>query len=92
MNDWLDAYDKRLMQNESSETKRHEAMLRTNPKYVLKNYMLQEAIDAAEEGSYQLIDDLFTIAKEPFAEHPQFEHWAGPTPEEFRNTKLSCSS
>jgi len=92
MNDWLDEYDKRLMQNESSETERHEAMLRTNPKYVLKNYMLQEAIDAAEEGSYQLIDDLFTIAKEPFAEHPQFERWAGPTPEEFRNTKLSCSS
>jgi len=92
MNDWLDAYDKRFMQNESSETKRHEAMLSTNPKYVLKNYMLQEAIDAAEEGSYQLIDDLFTIAKEPFAEHPQFERWAGPTPEEFRNTKLSCSS
>ncbi len=92
MHDWLDAYDKRLMQNESSETKRHEAMLRTNPKYVLKNYMLQEAIDAAEEGSYRLIDDLFTIAKEPFAEHPQFERWAGSTPEEFRNTKLSCSS
>ena len=92
MHDWLDVYDKRLAQNESSETERHEAMLQTNPKYVLKNYMLQEAIDAAEEGSYRLIDDLFAIAKEPFAEHPQFERWAGVTPEEFRNTKLSCSS
>jgi uncharacterized protein YdiU (UPF0061 family) len=67
-------------------------MLETNPKYVLKNYMLQEAIDAAEEGDYSIIDDLFNIAQNPYAEHENFERWAEATPDEFKNKKLSCSS
>ncbi len=92
MNEWLDSYDERLKHNKSSTAERHETMLQTNPKYVLKNYILQEAIDAAEKGDYVMIDDLFQIAQNPFAEHPKFERWAAHTPEEYRNTKLSCSS
>jgi len=92
MNDWLDAYDERLEENNLSTEERHTSMLQTNPKYVLKNYMLQEAIDAAEEGDFKLVDDLFVIAQNPYAEHPQFERWAGVTPDEFKNEKLSCSS
>ncbi len=92
MQEWLESYDRRLEHNKRSTTERHEKMLQTNPKYVLKNYMLQEAIDAAEKGEYTRIDDLFQIARNPFAEHPKFECWAGHTPEEHRNTKLSCSS
>ena len=89
---WLDDYDARLKKNEAGTARRHEAMLQANPKYVLKNYMLDEAIAAAEEGEYGLIEDLFAIARDPFAEHPQFEHWAGVTPERYKNKKLSCSS
>jgi len=92
MKEWLESYDERLKLNEYSTQVRHQKMLQTNPKYVLKNYMLQEAIDAAENGEYTLVDDLFQIAHNPFAEHPEFERWAGPTPEAHRNTKLSCSS
>jgi uncharacterized protein YdiU (UPF0061 family) len=92
MNDWLDAYDARLARNDSSQSERHAAMLKTNPKNVLKNYMLQEAIDAAQKGEYGLVDDLFRIAQAPFDEHPVYERWAGPTPEAYQNTKLSCSS
>ena len=92
MNDWLDAYGKRIERNDSGREERQEGMLKSNPKYVLKNYMLQEAIDAADSGDYTLIDALFTIAQNPYGEHPAFERWAGPTPEEFKNRKLSCSS
>jgi len=92
MNDWLDSYDERLKENSSSTEERQEIMLETNPKYVLKNYMLQEAIDAAEEGDYSIIDELFDLAQNPYAEHEGFERWAGATPDEFKNKKLSCSS
>ena len=92
MNDWLDSYDDRLKQNSSSVEKRQTVMLKINPKYVLKNYILQEAIDAAENGDYSVLDDLFKIAQDPYAEHPDFEKWAGATPDEFKNKKLSCSS
>jgi uncharacterized protein YdiU (UPF0061 family) len=92
MNDWLDAYDERLKEESLSTEERHASMLQNNPKYVLKNYMLQEAIDAAEEGDFKLVDDLFILAQNPYAEHPEFERWAGVTPDVFKNKKLSCSS
>jgi len=92
MNDWLDSYDERLQENTSTTEERHSVMLHTNPKYVLKNYILQEAIDAAEEGDFSVVDALFEIAKDPYAEHEKLERWAGATPDEFKNKKLSCSS
>ena len=90
MNEWLDVYDERIQYIDTTERKKQ--MLNVNPKYVLKNYMLQEAIDAAENGDFSVVDDLFKIAQEPFEEHPEFERWAKATPKEFINQKLSCSS
>lgn len=90
MHAWLDRYDERIKHIDTTERKKQ--MLSTNPKYVLKNYMLQEAIDAAEQGDFSVVDDLFKIAQDPFDEHPEFERWAGATPKEFKNRKLSCSS
>ena len=90
MNAWLDRYDERIKEIDTMERK--EQMLAANPKYVLKNYMLQEAIDAADKGDFSVVDDLFKIAQKPFDEHQEFERWAGATPSEFKNKKLSCSS
>ena len=92
MNDWLDSYDECLKEESIPFIDRSMQMLKTNPKYVLKNYILQEAIDVAEEGDFTLVDDLFKIAQDPYAEHPEFERWAGVTPDVFKNEKLSCSS
>ena len=90
MNLWLDAYDERIKFIDPTE--RRNQMLNVNPKYVLKNYMLQEAIDAAEKGDFSVVDNLFKLAKQPFEEHPEFERWAKATPKAFKNQKLSCSS
>ncbi len=87
---WLDRYDERIKYIDPTERKKQ--MLSNNPKYVLKNYMLQEAIDAASEGDFSVVDDLFNIAQNPFDEHPEFERWAEATPKEFKNQRLSCSS
>lgn len=92
LNEWLDQYDKRLDTNTSSTTVRHNQMLQTNPKYTLKNYILQEAIDLAEKNDFSLVNDLLTLAQNPYDEHPEFEHYAGATPPEHQNVKLSCSS
>jgi len=90
MHEWLDRYEDRIKELDTVERKAQ--MLLANPKYVLKNYMLQEAIDAAGKGDFSVVDDLFMIAQKPFEEHLEFERWAGPTPAEFKNKKLSCSS
>ena len=90
MHAWLDRYDARIKHLPTA--KRKEQMLSANPKYVLKNYILQEAIDAAEQGDFSVVGTLFTIAQNPFDEHPEFQRWAQATPQVFKNQRLSCSS
>ena len=67
-------------------------MLKTNPKYILKNYMLEDAINFAERGDFSKVEDLMYLATHPYDELPKFEHFAGDTPEEHKNIGLSCSS
>ncbi len=89
LKDWLNRYSKRLELN-SRDTK--SDMLQINPKYVLKNYMLQDAIDLAQRGDFSLVKDLLKIAKNPYIEHEKLERYSKSTPQEYKNRKLSCSS
>ncbi len=80
------------MQIPHRQNERQEAMLKTNPKYVLKNYMIQEAITLAERGDFSMVETLLHIAAHPFDELPEFEYFAGETPEKHKNICLSSSS
>jgi len=92
VDNWLKLYDERLKHEETSYAQREEKMLQVNPKYVLKNHMLQEAIELAEKGEFRRVEELLYIAEHPYEELPEFEHFAGDTPEEYKNIGLSCSS
>jgi len=89
---WLDSYDERLKKETRSEKQRQESMLHVNPKYILKNHILQEAIDKANTHDFSMVQDLLKVALAPFDEHPELEHLAKPTPSSAKNVKLSCSS
>ena len=89
---WLILYDDRLSHETRTQGERQKAMLKSNPKYVLKNYMLEEAIRLAERGDFSMVETLLHIAAHPYDELPEFEHFAGDTPEEHKNIGLSCSS
>ena len=58
--------------------------------------MSQMAIDEADKGDYGLIDELFQLLKNPYAEQPKNEKWFAKRPEWARNkvgcSMLSCSS
>jgi uncharacterized protein YdiU (UPF0061 family) len=92
IHNWLELYDARLAKETRTQQERQEAMLKTNPKYVLKNYMLQEAIDLAQKGDFSRVETLLYIATHPYDELQEFEHFAKETPEEYKNVCLSCSS
>ena len=92
IHNWLELYDDRLSKEARTQPERQKFMLKTNPKYVLKNYMLQEAITLAERGDYSMVETLLHIAEHPFDELPEFERFANETPEEHKNITLSCSS
>jgi len=89
---WLDRYSKRVEKEALSQAQRHEKMLTVNPKYVLKNHILQEAVDKAEEHNFSMVNELLKVALAPFDEHPELEHLCKPTPMKSKNIKLSCSS
>ncbi|MDB2405511.1 YdiU family protein [Arcobacteraceae bacterium] len=88
---WLELYKKRLEKEELSKKDRLTKMKAINPKYILRNYMLQDAIDAAENGDFNLVDNLLNIAQNPYAEHKGFEHYTQVN-KKFRALKCSCSS
>ena len=93
---WFKKYDERLQIERVSSEERKEKMDAVNPKYVLRNYMSQLAIDEADKGNYALIDELFQLLKKPYSEQPENEKWFAKRPEWARNkvgcSMLSCSS
>ena len=89
---WFDSYIKVCEEQESSFESRFIIMKKVNPKYILKNYIIQEAIEKAHLGDYSLVNDLLKIAQNPFDEHLEFERYAQSTPMKFANIQLSCSS
>lgn len=92
LQEWLDAYDVRLQKESLMQEEREAKMLAVNPKYILKNHLLQEAIDKAKTGNFSMVENLLRVAQNPFAEHEEFEHFTKPTPQKYKNLKLSCSS
>ena len=93
---WFLNYEVRLQQESTLSSEREEKMNAVNPKYVLRNYMSQMAIDEADKGNYTLIDELFELLKRPYDAQPENEKWFAKRPEWARNkvgcSMLSCSS
>ncbi|MFV0387226.1 MAG: protein adenylyltransferase SelO [Pyrinomonadaceae bacterium] len=94
--DFLQRYTEKLLAENLPRTQRKSAMNAVNPKYVLRNYMAQLAIDAANDGDYSLIDELFTMLSAPYDEQPKMQKWFAKRPEWAKSrvgcSMLSCSS
>lgn len=67
-------------------------MLRTNPKYVLRNHLGELAIRQGKLGDYSLVDTLLVLLHSPFDEHSESEALAGFPPDWASNIEISCSS
>ncbi|WP_431165667.1 protein adenylyltransferase SelO [Tenacibaculum halocynthiae] len=93
---WLTQYIDRLQQETQTNEQRKQHMDGVNPKYVLRNYMAQLAIDDANKGDYNLIEEFYQLLKQPYSEQPQYHKWFAKRPEWARNkvgcSMLSCSS
>lgn len=89
-NIFLAVYAEILIAENREKSERIEAMNRVNPKYVLRNYMAQLAIDAADEGDYSIVDELFNLLLKPYDEQPESEKWFALRPD-WAKTKVGCS-
>jgi uncharacterized protein YdiU (UPF0061 family) len=93
---WVRRWAARFHADAGDPAERRAAMQRANPKFVLRNYLAQVAIDRAEQGDPAMIGELLDVLRTPYDEHPEHEAWAGRRPDWARErpgcSMLSCSS
>ncbi len=69
-----------------------DLMLKTNPKYVLRNHLGEEAIQAAKRKDFSMVADLLKVLERPFDEHEKHAAWADFPPDWAGSIAISCSS
>jgi uncharacterized protein YdiU (UPF0061 family) len=69
-----------------------DLMLTTNPRFVLRNHLGQQAIDQAKLKDFSGVDTLLSLLQTPYEEHPGFDDYAGFPPDWASTIEISCSS
>ncbi len=88
---WFINYAKRIKRAPLTNEKRVQLMNRTNPKYILRNWLVYQAIEKAEQGDSSMVKELQTLVKKPYDEQPQYQKYYARRPDWARHTPGSAT-
>jgi uncharacterized protein YdiU (UPF0061 family) len=89
---WAVLYRARLAKETRGDAERKAAMDAVNPKYVLRNYLAQVAIEKAQNKDFSEVARLLSVLERPFDEQPEHEVYAALPPDWASHLEVSCSS
>lgn len=89
---WAQRYRDRLQQDGRSDKARQKQMRGVNPRYILRNYLVQQAIENAEQGDFSEVENLLRLLQKPFAQQNSKFQYAADAPDWADGLELSCSS
>ena len=89
---WAEDYRARLQTENIAVDSRQRQMCAVNPKYILRNYLAQQAIELAQAGDYSEVKTLHDLLQKPCDDQPEFDDYAAVPPDWARHIDLSCSS
>ena len=89
---WVVSFLERHSKETLSKDKRLKLMNQVNPKFILRNYMAQEAIEAAEVNDFSMLETLMIVITQPFEELIEHEKFANKSPIWAKDLEISCSS
>jgi uncharacterized protein YdiU (UPF0061 family) len=89
---WAADYLARSARDGDDQAQRRTRMHAANPRYILRNYLAQQVIEAAEQGDFAPVRELHQVLSRPFDEQPGFERYAQRPPEWGKHLEISCSS
>ncbi|OLQ71697.1 hypothetical protein BIT28_12355 [Photobacterium proteolyticum] len=92
LSQWLQHYAERLELESADDQTRLKQMQAANPKYILRNYLAQQAIELADKGDFSMVDQLLLVLGSPYSEHPEYENYAALPPQWGKELEVSCSS
>lgn len=101
LDSWLEMYRRLIEQEDPDLDERKESMNRVNPKFVLRNYLLEHGINKAlKQADYSEVERLRILLQDPYDDRPEIfsqygigpESYAAETPESYIEMRLSCSA
>ncbi|MBO9490339.1 YdiU family protein [Endozoicomonas sp. G2_1] len=92
LSQWLKTYRKRLNNQALSAQERLTQQNASNPIYILRNYLAQNAIEAAQQGDYQPLNELHQVLAKPFNADDNYQRYGQPAPDWGKHLEISCSS
>jgi len=89
---WYQRYRQRLLKDERSDAERQQCMKAANPAVILRNYLAQQAIDAAEKDDITVLKHLHQALSQPYSDAPEYADLTRRPPDEGKKIVVSCSS